>query len=99
MLLIYCPYCEDHRAEEEFAYSGEANIQRPLNPENLSDCEWGDYLFFRKNPRGEHREMWYHAAGCRRYFNITRDTVSYRISASHPMGKNPMKAGSPDGNP
>jgi sarcosine oxidase subunit delta len=33
----------------------------------------------RTNPRGLHREQWFHAAGCRQWFNVERDTVSYRI--------------------
>ena len=48
MLQIYCPHCRENREEEEFSYSGEAHIVRPLNPEALSDEEWGDYLFFQK---------------------------------------------------
>ena len=32
----------------------------------------------RKNPRGLHREQWDHAAGCRRWFNVERDTVTLR---------------------
>ena len=37
----------------------------------------------RKNPRGLHHEQWHHAAGCRRWFNAERDTVSYKIKAVH----------------
>jgi sarcosine oxidase subunit delta len=33
----------------------------------------------RKNPRGAHREQWLHASGCRRWFCVERDTVTYRI--------------------
>ncbi len=89
MLQIHCPYCNETREEEEFTYGGEAHITRPLDPESLSDAEWGDYLFFRKNPRGLHHEMWNHAAGCRKYFNVTRNTVSYEILESYPMGAKP----------
>ena len=89
MLQIHCPYCQEVRDEEEFSYCGEAHIQRPLEPEALSDAQWGDYLFFRKNPRGLHHEMWYHTVGCRRYFNAERDTVSYRISATYKIGEKP----------
>ena len=89
MLQIYCPHCQELRAEEEFTCHGEAHIQRPPEPESLSDEAWGDYLFFRKNPKGLHHEMWYHAAGCRRYFNVTRDTVSYLISETYPIGGAP----------
>ena len=89
MLQIYCPYCEELRAEEEFACHGEAHLKRPPNPDSLSDQAWGDYLFFRNNPRGLHHEMWYHAAGCRRYFNVTRHTVSYAIVETYPIGAAP----------
>jgi sarcosine oxidase subunit delta len=86
MFYIHCPYCQEARSEEEFSYSGEAHIQRPASPETLTDEQWGDYLFFRKNPRGIHHEMWCHTAACRRYFHVTRDTVSYRILATQALG-------------
>lgn len=89
MLHIFCPHCQEERSEEEFHYSGEAHIARPLEPETLSDEEWGDYLFFRKNPRGIHHEMWNHTAGCRRNFNVTRDTLGYEILESYPVGTVP----------
>ncbi len=89
MLLIHCPYCNEARDEVEFSCSGEAHIIRPENPEDLSDQEWGDYLYFRNNLRGIHHEMWYHVAGCRRYFNVTRDTVSYAILESYRIGARP----------
>ncbi|QRX81510.1 sarcosine oxidase subunit delta [Glaciimonas sp. PAMC28666] len=78
MLLITCPWCGP-RAESEFHCGGEADIARPLNTENLSDKEWGDYLFMRKNPRGIHREQWVHNQGCRRWFMAERDTVTYEF--------------------
>ena len=84
MLLISCPYCGE-RAETEFSYGGEAGIARPKDPASLSDAEWADYLFMRKNPRGAHRELWNHAQGCRRWFEVERDTVTYRIAASHAL--------------
>jgi sarcosine oxidase subunit delta len=89
MLHIHCPYCQEQREEEEFHCCGEAHIARPLQPEALSDEAWGDYLFFRKNPRGIHHEMWHHTAGCRRYFNVTRDTLSYEILETYPLGTQP----------
>lgn len=92
MLLIYCPHCDEPRSEEEFSYAGEAHIRRPAEPAALSDTAWGDYLHFRNNPRGAHREMWFHAAGCRRYFNVLRDTVSYAIVQTYPVGEGPDAA-------
>jgi sarcosine oxidase subunit delta len=76
MLLIECPWCGP-RAESEFSCGGEADIARPLQPDTLSDREWGDYLFMRHNPRGVHAEQWLHTHGCRRWFKAERDTVSY----------------------
>jgi sarcosine oxidase subunit delta len=93
MLHIYCPYCEEMREEEEFSYSGEAHIVRPKDPKSLTDDEWGDYLFFRTNPRGLHHEMWHHSAGCRRYFNVTRDTRTYRIYETYKIGEKPIVTG------
>ena len=57
--------------------------------EECSDEEWGDYLFFRDNPRGVHHEMWVHAVGCRKFFNVTRHTVSYEILETYKMGEQP----------
>ena len=82
VLLIECPWCGP-RAETEFSYGGEAGIERPADPYALSDAEWADYLFFRRNPRGAHRELWNHAQGCRRWFGVERDTVSYRIEKNY----------------
>ena len=84
MLLIECPWCGT-RAETEFSYGGEAGIVRPPDPDALSDAEWADYLFFRANPRGAHRELWNHAQGCRRWFGVERDTVTYRIERSYEL--------------
>ncbi len=85
MLQLHCPYCDEARSEEEFSYAGEADIRRP--DRQVSDSQWADYLHFRTNPRGRHREMWVHTAGCRRYFNVARDTVSYEVVASYPIGR------------
>jgi len=65
MLKIDCPWC-GLRDESEFSYGGEAHITRPKDPDALSDQEWGDYLFFRKNSKGLHQEQWVHTYGCRR---------------------------------
>ncbi len=86
MLLITCPWCGP-RDENEFSYAGEAHIVRPKDPFALSDEEWADYLFNRKNPMGRHLEQWCHTAGCRRYFNAERDTVSYEIKSVYEIGE------------
>ena len=43
----------------------------------------------RKNPKEATHEQWLHAAGCRRYFNAERDTVSYKISATYKIDEKP----------
>ena len=86
MFLIECPWCGE-RDETEFTCVGEAHIARPLKTEKMNDQEWADYLFMRSNPKGLHREQWLHAAGCRRYFNAERDTVSYRFSGTYKIGE------------
>src|SRR3546814_9975226 len=78
MLLIDCPFCGP-RAEIEFRCGGESHIQRPGPHDRVSDAEWADYLFNRENPKGEHRERWFHSAGCRRWFNAARDTVTHQF--------------------
>ena len=89
MLLIHCPYCCEERSEEEFSCTGEGGIRRPADPAALSDAEWADYLHFRTNPKGLHREIWCHTAGCRRHFDVVRDTVTYAIHSTAPIGTTP----------
>jgi sarcosine oxidase subunit delta len=89
MLQIFCPHCGELRSEEEFVPAGQAHIARPLDPAACSDAEWGEYLWFRDNPRGLRHELWLHAAGCRKYFNATRHTVSYQILETYVIGEQP----------
>jgi len=93
MHLISCPWCGS-REETEFACGGEAHIARPADPQALGDAEWADYLYMRVNPKGLHRERWVHRHGCRRWFNIARDTVTHEIKAVYQMGE-PMPAREP----
>ena len=86
MLLIACPWCGP-RDELEFSYGGEAHIRRPEDPAALSDGEFAQYLFMRTNPKGVHAERWVHTAGCRRWFNVLRDTTSHEILAVYRMGE------------
>lgn len=86
MLIIQCPWCGE-RDQTEFTAHGEAHIARPTNTEALSEEEWGDYVFFRKNPKGLHYERWVHSHGCRRWFNVARDTLSDHIYCSYKPGE------------
>ena len=86
MMEIDCPWCGP-RDQSEFRCGGEAHIVRPLQSAGMSDAEWADYVFMRRNPRGVHHERWHHVHGCRRWFNMTRDTVSDRILAIYRVGE------------
>ena len=86
MLLIECPWCGP-RDETEYQYGGEAHVPYPEDPAQLSDREWAEYLFYRNNPKGLFTERWAHAVGCRRWFNVVRDTASYDIKAVYRMGE------------
>ena len=86
MLLIACPYCGE-RDETEFHYGGQAHVAYPADPEALTDAEWAEYLFVRANPKGPFAERWSHAAGCRRWFNVVRHTVTHEILAVYPAGQ------------
>ena len=88
MLRIDCPWCGP-REEIEFHCGGQAHIARPAEPESVSDEDWADYLFMRDNVKGVQAERWLHAAGCRRWFNVVRDTVSHDIIAVYRMGESP----------
>jgi sarcosine oxidase subunit delta len=101
MLLIPCPWCGE-RDETEFRYGGEAHISR-ADPAAADDKAWADYLYMRNNPKGLFAERWVHQAGCRRWFNLLRDTISHRIVAVYKIGEPPPLgaplAGSHGGDP
>lgn len=92
MLLIPCPWCGP-RDEIEFRYGGQAHVGYPADPDALSDEEWAEYLFMRDNPRGWWSERWMHTAGCRRWFNLTRNTATYEIGSAYPVGDDPPDDG------
>jgi heterotetrameric sarcosine oxidase delta subunit len=85
MLLLPCPYC-GARDQSEFAYGGEAHIARPEKPETLSDEEWAEFVFMRTNTKGPLAERWNHASGCRRWFNLIRDTATDKVYVAYDMG-------------
>ena len=58
----------------------------PRDPAALSDEQWAQYLFFRDNPKGLFHERWVHGVGCRRWFTLKRDTVSYEIAPDTEAG-------------
>ncbi len=91
MLNIPCPYCGP-RAQVEFTYGGDATLRRPgaAAPES----EWAEFVYTRANPCGVHEEWWHHAAGCRSWIRVRRDTLTHRILGSaSPRFPFPDKAG------
>lgn len=84
MMLLHCPYCGP-RDETEYHYGGQAHLPYPENPAELTDAEWAEYVFYRDNPKGPFAERWVHSVGCRRWFNVVRDTVSNQVLAVYKL--------------
>ncbi len=87
MLLIACPWCGP-RAEPEFSFGAES-AARPSPAETVSHTAWADYLFYRGNEKGRHREIWCHSGGCGQWFVIDRDTVTHEVIATSPLAVAP----------
>ena len=93
MLLLPCPYCGP-RDETEYHYGGQAHLPYPESPAELTDEEWAQYVFYRDNPKGPFAERWMHSVGCRRWFNVVRDTISYEVLAVYKLDDPRPVAGS-----
>lgn len=76
MLRIPCPWCGP-RDLTEFRFGGEAGVLRPRHPEQCSDAQWAEYLYYRNNHKGRQLERWVHVYGCRQWFELSRDTLSH----------------------
>ncbi|MEM7463322.1 MAG: sarcosine oxidase subunit delta [Pseudomonadota bacterium] len=87
MLLIYCPYCQEHRPEIEFQGAGEAHIARPANIADISDAEFAEFFFIRDNTKGIVFERWRHTHGCGRFFNAVRNSVSDKFIMTYKAGE------------
>jgi sarcosine oxidase subunit delta len=77
---IPCPHCGE-RGLEEFLYHGDATVFRPRDGGAAATKEWTDYVYFRENASGPHRELWYHNAGCHAWLVVTRDLNTHEILA------------------
>ena len=73
---LTCPFCGE-RGIEEFAHLGDATRTRP--GDNAPEKAWVDYVYFRDNPMGPHRELWLHSSACRRILTVERDTRTHAI--------------------
>lgn len=77
---ISCPHCGE-RSLDEFIYSGDATVNRPNFASPTAMEDFVDYIYVRKNPSGEHRELWYHAAGCHAWLVVTRTVSTHAIAS------------------
>ncbi|MET0539298.1 MAG: sarcosine oxidase subunit delta [Xanthobacteraceae bacterium] len=75
---IACPHC-GARDMREFTYLGDATVARPDPSAPGALDRFTDYVYFRDNPAGAHREFWYHAFGCQAWLVVTRDTRTHDI--------------------
>ncbi|MDQ0324424.1 sarcosine oxidase subunit delta [Rhodopseudomonas julia] len=76
-MLIPCPVC-GLRDVGEFTYWGDAGVKRPSHREKEAG-PWIPYVYERKNPRGEHKEIWQHEHGCRQFLIATRNTETHEV--------------------
>jgi sarcosine oxidase, subunit delta len=75
---LECPCC-GRRDEAEFMCGGTSHVARP--DLTATDAAWGEYLFFRDNPKGVLLERWRHNYGCGLWFNVARHTETHEILA------------------
>jgi sarcosine oxidase subunit delta len=78
-----CPHCGE-RDVREFAYLGDATVKRPDPAAQDATAAFVDYVYYRDNPAGPHREYWYHAAGCQTWLMVTRDTTTHDVLGVEP---------------
>jgi sarcosine oxidase subunit delta len=77
MLIVTCPNCGLRNASE-FRHGGE-HRPRPRPERALSQAEWAEYLYMRRNVMGVQKEWWYHRAGCGLWFLAERDTRTNQV--------------------
>jgi sarcosine oxidase subunit delta len=77
---IHCPHC-GLRDIREFTYLGDAVIARPDPGAADATDRFVAYVYLRDNPAGDHREFWYHGAGCQAWLAVVRDTRTHLISS------------------
>lgn len=76
MLLIPCPHCGP-RDQSEFAYGGGSV---PLPNLSAPGADWHRAVHLRADPTGQQAELWYHTAGCERWFKVLRDVKTHAFA-------------------
>lgn len=74
-LRISCPNC-GIRSYTEFSFGGEVP---PHRADGETEDEEFERVWLRRNAAGLQRERWFHAAGCRRWLTLERDTVTNEV--------------------
>ena len=70
-----------------FSISASRRSLPPLNGRS-GQADWHEAVHRRANPRGPHRELWYHAMGCESWIEVERDTQTHAIlSARLPLSQ------------
>lgn len=85
MQIFPCPFCGP-RDEREFHYVAEAGKTRPDTAGDVSDADWGAYLYAERNEKGPVREVWMHMT-CSEVFLMERDTVTMDVLGSEALRK------------
>jgi len=75
-LMIPCPHC-GRRPYGEFWCSGELPDEGHV-PDSDPEADYRR-VWLRRNVAGDQRERWFHHAGCRRWFSLTRNTLTNAI--------------------
>jgi len=78
---IPCPFCGD-RDLTEFSYLGDAGFVRPDPTDGDAADRFVEAVYLRDNPAGRLVELWFHAAGCRSWLRVTRDTRTHEIASA-----------------
>ena len=78
MMRLPCPWC-GLRDYTEFSYGGAAGEGKPADPDALDNAAWSEHLYARSNPLGDYGELWQHAAGCRRWIVVRRNTLTHEV--------------------
>ena len=79
-MIIDCPHC-GARDSSEYFFRGEAPAQRPDYTDGTA--AFVDYVYSRNNVAGLGCEHWYHAAGCRNWLLVKRDTRTHVVHSVH----------------
>ena len=72
---IDCPHCGAGKSTIVRMLAG---VQRPDPQAPDAMGRFTAYVYFRDNPAGPHRELWYHGA-CQAWLVVTRDTRNHEI--------------------